>query len=164
MVNHSETKHSRQRKRAHKTKGVEEREDTEKSVILSKRKHVAELFDVRTDVVVSQHHSLGIAGAAARENDRGDIVEGDLPIAPEELFKPRDGANPGKEERAQFFCEARLLSDIFQEDSLAWQFDLHLVQKGFRGDDGLDAALADAGGNRFFGHGVVEIDRHFAGE
>ena len=34
------------------------------------------LFDVRDDVILGQHHPFGIARAATRENDRGEVIEG----------------------------------------------------------------------------------------
>ena len=83
---------------------------------------------------------------------------------PTALSRAPDRREPGQREREQFFSEARLGGDFLQQESAAGDFHFDAVEKGLRGEHGLELALPDTGGERFFGEGVVEVHRHFAHE
>ena len=164
MVRHPHAQHRRQAKRAREAEGMEERQHAHKAVGPVQAKDLFELLDVRADVVVAQHHALRIARAAAGENDRRQVVQRGFLLASQRALQPANRQQPRAEQRAKLLAGARFSRHLLQEDSLAGHFELHLVEEGPGGQHGLDAALADAGGQRFLGHGVVQVHRHFAHE
>ena len=75
MKHHAHAERGGQAQRAGETEGMEKRQNAENAIAFAKAKHLLQLRDVRSDVVMGQHHALGIAGAAAGKNDRGQRVE-----------------------------------------------------------------------------------------
>ncbi len=85
-------------------------------------------------------------------------------LRPTERSSKPAGSKPGAQERTKLLAGARFSRHLFEKDNLAGNFELHLVEEGPGGEDGRDAALADAGSQRLFGHGVVQVHRHLAHE
>ena len=77
-------------------------------------------------------------------------------------LQPAHGQQPGHEKRRQFFRRARTRRAFLDENQLARHRQLDLFQKRFRGDDGFDVALPDAGGEGLLRQRVVQVHRHFA--
>ena len=95
MVHDPHSECEREGKRSGEPEGMKERKDAHKPVLPIQREGLPELFDVRTDVVVGEHHPFRIAGASAGENDRRQVVEHDIPPATQGPFQRADGERPG---------------------------------------------------------------------
>ncbi len=93
MVRHPHAQHRRQAKRAREAEGMEERQDAHEAVASVQAEDLFELLDVRADVVVAEHHALGIARAAAGEDDRRQIVQGTRAAADSERSSRPTGRN-----------------------------------------------------------------------
>ena len=124
---------------------------------------LAGLLDVGGDVVVREHHALGIAGAAARENHGGQIVEGFGWAAGDARSRSSRRAEP-QQQRGDFFAEPRRGGGFLEQDGLAGDLQRDLVEQRLGGDHGFQPALLRAGGQRFARGGVVQIHRDFARE
>ena len=74
------------------------------------------------------------------------------------------GVSQASAKREELLAEARLGGDFLQQQRAAGDLHFDAVEKGLRGEDGLELALADTGGERFLGERVVEVHRHFAQE
>jgi len=81
MEDHSDTRRGGKAKGARKTKGMEERQNAHDAIVGMQHENLAELRDVRSDVVMRQDHALGIAGRPAGKNNRRDVVKCRRPLA-----------------------------------------------------------------------------------
>ena len=142
---------------------MEERQDAQEAIVVVQAEHLFELLDVRADVVMGQHHALRVAGAAAGENHGGQIVQAGFSFRAQQPLQPTVRHEPRHERtRRAFQPRPGLAADFLQQNGLARQFELDLLEKHFRGDDGFDVALPDARGEGFGRHGVIQIHRHLA--
>ena len=57
--------------------------------------HLVDRFDIGGDVVMREHHALGHAGGAGREDDRGHVVAADAVQAQHAI----EQESPGRETR-----------------------------------------------------------------
>ena len=73
-----------------------------------------------------------------------------------------DRRQPRQRKREELFTQARLGGDFLQQQRAAGDLHFHAVEQRLRGEDGLELALADTGGERFVGERVVQVHRHFA--
>ncbi len=78
MKHHARADFRRQTERDGEAERMEKRQDAEQPVAMRETQDVAELFEVREDVVMRQHHALRLAGAAAGKNHGGQIVQHDF--------------------------------------------------------------------------------------
>ena len=124
--------------------------------------HLRDRFDVGDHVVVREHHALGHAGAAAREDDGGER------IGVSRVRRPavRAGQRRARSQRAQL-CRAapaasRMSSTIDGMPSRG--FELRFGEKRLRGDDGRmpHCSMADCHG--FVAGGEVQVHRNLAGQ
>ncbi len=79
---------------------------------------------------MGQQDALGLAGAAAGKNNRGDIVERGALLPAERKFEPTRGQEKGHQEREQFFGWFRLGGDVFEKKNAAGSLNLHARQEG----------------------------------
>ena len=154
---------------AHEAEGMEEGEDAEEAVASAEVEDLFELFDVGDEVGVGEHDAFGVAGAAAGKDDGGEVVDGDffgLGVGGigEEVFERGGGGEFGGEPGGDFFAGAGILDEVFEVNNISGQFQFNFFEEEARGDNGLEGALLDAGGEGGFGEGVVEVDGDFAAE
>ncbi len=71
MINGPHACDQRQPKSSSKAEGVEEGQDAENAVPARDAENLGHPIQVRANIVVRQHHTLGIARTAAGEDDRG---------------------------------------------------------------------------------------------
>ena len=75
MIHHARADFRRQAQRDREAERMEKRQDAEQPVVMREIQDVAELLEVREDVVMREHHALRLAGAAAGKNHGGQVVE-----------------------------------------------------------------------------------------
>ena len=121
---------------------MEERQHAEQLIFAAEHERLAHLLDVGRDVVVRQHHALGLARAAARENDRGEIVER-LLLAAHRALDPCAGQKP-EQQRGDSFAEARAGRRFFDQDCFARHLQRDAIEQRLRGDHGFELALRGA--------------------
>ena len=119
------------------------------------------MFDA--DVVMGEHHALGLAGAAARKNHGREIIERFLFASTQRALEQSAAGETQKQERDQLFAEARTSQPTLRaKSSRPGTFNFTFSRNVFGRDDRFDVALRRARGQRFFRDGVIQIHRHFA--
>ena len=103
VIDHADAKDGGQTQRAGETKRMEERQDAEKTIAATQPKHLLQLLDVRANVVMAQHHPLGIARAAAGENHCGKVVQAGFLLRAQNPLQPAIRHQPRDEKRGEFF-------------------------------------------------------------
>ena len=154
MIDHPHAQHRRQAQRAGEAEGMEERQDAQQSRRAGASRRPVRAARCSSRCCSAEHHALGIARAAAGEDDRGQVVQRRLASPrPSDRSSQRSRQQPGASSSAQSFSPAPRLGRRPPRASTVspGSFELHLVEERPRGDHGLDAALADAGGERFLG-------------
>ena len=74
VEDHADALHRGQPKPGGESEGMKEGQDAENLVAAAEHEDLADLADVRHDVEVREHDALGIAGAAAGKDDRGQLI------------------------------------------------------------------------------------------
>ena len=98
--------------------------------------------DVREDVAVAQHHALGHAGAAAREDDRRERL-GVAFVRIEPRQQPRAGSTNAVASIRAFANGVDALEHVFEEHHAVDRRDVRLREELARREDGRDAAALD---------------------
>ena len=138
---------------------MKERQHAEHAVGVIDRVDLRGGVDVRDQVPVREHHAFGRAGAAAGEDDRGEIVR--LGCAGQVL---RAGSNRAAAIVRALDAGAERRQHVFQKHSAGQFGKLGLFEKRARGKDGRDPAFVDGMRHGFFARGEVEIDGGLAGQ
>ena len=94
MKDDANGQHCRQPERDREAERMEEGQDAQKDVAFREHEDLPHLLNVGHDVVVREHHAFGFAGAAAGENDGGEVVEGFGISVAERAFEQRAGQEP----------------------------------------------------------------------
>ncbi|MDW8309236.1 MAG: hypothetical protein RMK20_07665, partial [Verrucomicrobiales bacterium] len=162
MISHAHAQQCRGNQRGGKPERMEEWQDAKKPILRVQVEHLPQLLGVGGDVVMREHYALRLAGAAARKDHGGQVIERTGLLAANGLFQSAHRGEPGERKGAEFFAQPGPGDDFFQQERAAGHLHLHAVEKGLRGQNGLQLALARAGGQHLLGKGVVEVDRHFA--
>ena len=76
MIGDADAENGGKPERDGEAEGMEEGQDAEEDVAFGEHEGLGHLVNVGHDVVMREHHAFGFAGAAAGENDGGEIVEG----------------------------------------------------------------------------------------
>ena len=160
VIHRARAEQRRQPQRAGEAERVEKRQDAENPVIPIQRKRLANLLNVRDDVVVREHHALGCAGAAARENDRGQVVHRCLVFAAEKPLQQPNRQQRSGQGGSELAANADRLGDVLEQNRLHRHVEFDLLEKRFRRDHRTDVALLDARTQRLRGERVVEVHRH----
>src|SRR5207248_2698845 len=128
---------------------MKERQDAEDLVTATQWKYLRHLLDVRADVVVREHHAFRLARAAAREDDGSEIVQLNLLLLAQGMFEYCNRQQKGHHDRSQFFYDARLGRELFDQHDPrpGGQLDLCFVEESLRCDDGFQSALLDCRGD-----------------
>src|SRR6266404_2372117 len=145
---------------------MEERKHTQKTVKACETKDLIHLVNVRAHVVMTEHNALWLTRAAAGENDCREVIEAGRGLSSKRALEQADGQKPSHQKSRELFGDGRrarhkrpplpspLLqrrrgrtpNKILQKHRFDRDFELHLFEKRFRGDDGFDVALMDARG------------------
>ncbi len=128
------------------TEGVEKRQHPKYALLLVEMEDLAGTLRIGVDAEMGEHHAFGLSGAAAAENDGGQVFHrqrGLLPTGP--FDHPRRGAE-GQETCDEFLAWADRAGDIFQPDNRGAirQIQFGLLDEGSTGDDG--AKVCDSHG------------------
>src|SRR5262249_4306502 len=122
---------------------------TNHPVVSVEPENLFELLDVRTDIIMAEHHSFRITGAATGENHGREVIKLDGFGTPERTLQHANRCQAGESKRGSAFDCARIGSDILQEQCLNPDLQFHLLQKRPGSEHGLDLALAYARTQRF---------------
>ena len=132
MKHHARAELRRQAERDGETERMEKRQDAEQPVVMREVQNVAELFEVREDVVMREHHALRLAGAAAGKNHGGQIVERDFLFLPGDLFQQAERREFRQQKRGEFFSSRRPSSEAFSSRARGSSLRRHLRDKSIR--------------------------------
>ena len=94
MIGHADGEDCGQPESDGEAERMEEGQHAEKDVAFGEHESLAHLINVGHDVVVSEHHAFGFAGAAAGKNNCGEIVERLRFSGAESAFEQRAGQEP----------------------------------------------------------------------
>src|SRR5713226_676745 len=129
-----------QAKRARKTERVKERKNTHDAVFGVQHENLVELFHVRSNIVVREDDTFGVAGRAAGKNNRGDVIERRIAIT---TCKFSDGLcrqEADSQGGGDTLAEASGLGDVLDENRLPGRLDLDFFKKDPRGDNRFQVA------------------------
>src|SRR5262245_39465342 len=110
---------------------MEQRQRTQNSITLRKREDLAELSDIRGDIVMRQHNALRLARVAAGKDDRRGIVN----VGLEGELRHRRHHCP------DFLAYSYACSEILSKQCISRYLQRHTFEKCFRRDDRLKSAL-----------------------
>ena len=115
MVDHAHAQRRGQPQRHREAERMKERQHAQQAIVGVEHEHLPHLLDIGGDVVVREHHALGLARAAAGKNNRGEIVEGFVLSAAQSSFEHSAGQKP-QQQRHQPLAEAVARGDFFEQD------------------------------------------------
>ena len=75
MVDDARAKGERKRESPGEAEGMEERQYSQNTIAAPEREGLSQLLQIGADVVMREHHTLGIAGTAAGKNDRREAIQ-----------------------------------------------------------------------------------------
>ena len=145
---------------------VEEGKNAQDSIILGKGEHLRDGLHIRVDAEVRQHHAFRLAGAAAAEDDGGEVIHGHALGLSAGRFQKTERSQYSEGCGGEFVPRADGGADVLQpENGGAFrEFEFGLLDKLTAGDDGAQVRLADGRFQPGFAHGVVEVDAGAARE
>jgi hypothetical protein len=163
VIDRAQSQHQRHEQGAGETKRVEEGQHAHDSIVGRGAKDLADRLEVGDHVVVREHDALRLAGRAGGEHDGGEVLER-IALRHRQLAQQagRHEECFGVGDRALGLAETA--EHVLDEDHLRPRLQLGLRQKGFRGDDGLDAGLGDRGFHRLGADREVQVDRRLPGQ
>src|SRR6185437_3440916 len=132
-------------------------------LLTAEQKYLIELLGVGSNVVMSKQNAFGIAGAAAGEDDGGNVVKGRFSLSADGFFNPAC-RHEREQQRADPLSKTGIGGNFFQQRAFHWWARLDAFKKCFGTDNGFQAALSNAGSNHFIGSGVIQVHRYFAHE
>ena len=93
---------------------------------------------------MAKQHALGLAGAAAAEDDRGDVVHARFLRRAARLLQQTDRGEQREQGRREASSARDTGGDVFHPDRFDafGQLQLRLFEEGPAGDDGAQAGLA----------------------
>src|SRR5690348_13920603 len=144
MIDNADAEDGGEPERDREAERVEKRQDAEEAIGWIEHERLAHLVDVGGDVEMRKHHAFGIAGAATGENHGGQIVEFCDAAARETAHEPA-ARKPPEEQGSEFFREARMSGDVFEQNGFQRKVELQAVEEKLCGDDRLKPALRGAG-------------------
>src|SRR6185437_15270027 len=146
MTHRADSRQRRQSQRPGKSKGVEERQNAQNFLLTAEQKYLIELLGVGSNVVMSKQNAFGIAGAAAGEDDGGNVVKGRFSLSADGFFNPAC-RHEREQQRADPLSKTGIGGNLFQQRAFHWWARLDAFKKCFGTDHGFQAALGYAGSN-----------------
>ena len=163
VVDDRRIEHQRCPERGRVAVGVEEGQHAEGHV---GRREVEQLVDrthVGADVLLAQHHPLGVARRARGEDHREHVV-GPQPMEPQQPLQERQRHNRRLEEAHELVGRGGELLETTGVEQLLTHVEVHTREKQRARDNMLKPGSLDADVEDRLGRGVVEVYRHAAGE
>ena len=142
---------------------MEEWQDADEHVVVQCREGLCQRVDVGEHVGVREHHALGHAGAAAREDDGRQIAFRIAP-RPVAMGQDRHRREARGDEGEELVFARDLLAEIFEEDHPRHLRQAGLLEKLPGREDRRDAGLLNGQVERFTADREVEVDRQLAGD
>ncbi len=144
VVDHADPRRGRQAQCRGEAEGMKKGKDPHDAVVGMQKENLAELLDIRGDVIVREHHALWLTGGTAREDDRGQVVEARAALASGELLQPSRRKESSSQRRAKPLTQFRILRQVFQEHGLNRRLHVHTIKKRPRRNNRLEVALLRA--------------------
>ncbi len=141
------------------TERVEEREDAEHAVSAVYMQHLAGGFDVRIDAEMREHHAFRFAGAAAAEDDGGQIIHGRAFGLSTGQFDDPNGCEQGEQHGEEFLPAGDAFRNVFQPEQThtVRYLQLGLFHEQTAGHDRPKACLFDGRFEPDPSDGVVQV-------
>src|SRR5580765_1588331 len=108
MINNSNSHRAAQAQRSSKSERMKKRQNAQNAIVLMQHENLIQLVHVRSNVEVRQQHTFGISRRSAGKNNRCQIVQLRLSLAPAKPFNRAHGKKYRRKERNNLFPETRL--------------------------------------------------------
>src|SRR5881409_1831689 len=131
MVDDARAKGERKRESPGEAEGMEERQYSQNTIAAPQRKGLSQLLQIGADVVMREHHTLGIAGTAAGKNDRREAIQVYCLLTAQRLFDQPDGKSPAHQKRLDHLSGSGFAGKVLQKDRAPGNLDIHAFKKRF---------------------------------
>ena len=143
----------------HVAEGMKVRQDPEQPVLIPGTDDLRNPLQVRGHVEMTQEHTLGFAGRAARKNHGDDVVYRNLLTPGTDSLDQSDRDKERQQHRLELAAKAYRFAKVINPDRLdiAGQLHLGLLQEHPAGHHGFQAGLANRRFKPIFSRRVVQI-------
>src|SRR5262249_3239608 len=107
MINRADSNDCRHAERARESKRMEKWQHTKHAILFSQAKNLFELLDVRTNIIMAEHHALRLASTAAGKDHRSEVIQLHFLLTTERALQQSSREKDGHEQCHEFFTEAR---------------------------------------------------------
>ena len=147
--------------RGHVPKRVKERQDSDYKVGFLDLDQLPNGVNIRADVMLAQHHALGITGRSRGENHRDEVIRLN-PVEPQPPVQQPGRCGEGLQTRHKFVAKADLTPQVFDKHDLDGrrQFEFELGQELPIGQNMPDPRLLEARLDNLARGGVVQVHDH----